>query len=234
MGKRRALPYLVSMHVSVSNPKVAQGRREQAKEMRRQALLAAAKLSLANGEFSMRRVAELAGVSEVTPYNLFGSKGGMLAALYRERIAENEARLPPPGEIDPLARFLLAIDDFHANIATHPAFYRAFSAARLESSGGRMHGDSTDEGVDFYERLIQAVINAGQIKSGPSASLLSRHFIQLLSGAMYEWLDNAVSLDHWHAMVVHGAALIMLPLASPEASVVLKQRLKSSALYLTS
>jgi AcrR family transcriptional regulator len=205
------------------------GRREQAKEGRRRALLFATKASLERGEFSMRKVAELAGVSEVTPYNLFASKAGLLSALYRGMIGASEARLPGADAADPISRFFAAIDGFRDNIAGQSAFYRAFFAARHESRGGRSYTGDYDEGVDYWQRLLGAAIEAGQIADDASGAALSRHFIHLLSGAVQEWIDEAIDPAEWHALVTHGFALLALPLASPEAAVLLRERLREAA-----
>ena len=165
----------------------------------------------------MRGVAEAAGVSAVTPYNLFGSKAGLLAALYGDMVRASEARLPPAAAVDPLSRFFSAIDAFRNDLADHPAFYRALFAARLESRGGRSHAGSFDEGVDYWRRLIGSVIEAGQIEDGPSARLLPRHFIHLLGGAMQEWIDGMVDADEWHMLVTHGFTLLARSLAAPGA-----------------
>ena len=207
----------------------AVGRRESAKEGRRQALVEATRASLTSGEFSMRRVAELAQVSEVTPYNLFGSKAGLLAALYERMIRESETRLLSAGEADPLSRIFAAIDGFRDNLDRHPAFYRAFFAARLESRGGKSYVTQVDEGVDYWHRLIGAAIDAGQIKAGPSADLIARHFIHLLSGAVQEWIDAAVDPAEWRALVAHGFALVALPLASSEGAAILRRQMADAA-----
>ncbi|RVT93185.1 TetR/AcrR family transcriptional regulator [Sphingomonas crocodyli] len=207
----------------------AVGRRESAKEGRRQALVEATRASLTSGEFSMRRVAELAQVSEVTPYNLFGSKAGLLAALYERMIRESETRLPAAGQADPLARVFAAIDGFRDNLARHPAFYRAFFAARLESRGGRSYATTSDAGVDYWHRLIGAAIDVGQIRPGRSADVLVRHFIHLLSGAVQEWIDSTVDPDEWRALVAHGFALVALPLASIEGATILRREMADAA-----
>ncbi len=54
--------------------KATGGRREQGKAVRRAALIDAARHILTTSDLSMRRLAEVAGVAEATPYNLFGSK----------------------------------------------------------------------------------------------------------------------------------------------------------------
>jgi AcrR family transcriptional regulator len=100
------------------------GRRQSAVDRTRLAILAAARELVASGEagLSPGAVARRAGVSRITVYNQFGSKGGLL----RELAAEAHSR--PAGETvaasDPR-------DELHKRIAgscslwaSHPALFR--------------------------------------------------------------------------------------------------------------
>ncbi|MGD8829867.1 MAG: TetR/AcrR family transcriptional regulator, partial [Pseudomonadales bacterium] len=65
--------------------------REEAKEIRRQRILEAARSLIretARTRFSMRMLAEKSGVSLVTPYNLFGSKQAIMGTLLDEDIGQ--------------------------------------------------------------------------------------------------------------------------------------------------
>lgn len=67
----------------------ALGKRQQGLEDRRRRLVKAASELLAerdNGQFSMPDLAERAGVSLATPYNLFGSKAAVLAQVFERLV----------------------------------------------------------------------------------------------------------------------------------------------------
>jgi AcrR family transcriptional regulator len=113
------------------------GRREQQKQARRARLLEVARRALERGDFSMRRLAEDAGMAEVTPYNLFGSKRGVLEALYAVLRRESEQRLAAMRRPDPLARVFDAIDLLADDIAAAPGFYRALFGALFERPAAR-------------------------------------------------------------------------------------------------
>src|ERR1700741_4085140 len=72
------------------------GIRETQKNVRRQAILDAARTLIRDGkgdDFSMPDLAEKAGVSLVTPYNLFGSKSDILLEIARQDIFERAAEI---------------------------------------------------------------------------------------------------------------------------------------------
>ena len=107
-------------------------RPEPAKTTKRERILDAAERRLATGGagFSMRDLAEEAGVSFATPFNHFGSKAGIMLALserridaMRERLAE--AVLPATA----VGRVLVAVDIAAAVMRGAPAVNRAVMAA---------------------------------------------------------------------------------------------------------
>lgn len=69
-------------------------RREQAKEGRRQAILNAAESLIeesGNTDFSMKQLAERAGISTFTTYNLIGQKGEVLYTLLERSLDDIDA-----------------------------------------------------------------------------------------------------------------------------------------------
>ena len=85
--------------------------REEAKQIRRKQILAAARDLIgetSETKFSMRALAERAGVSLVTPYNLFGSKQAIMFALLDEDISKFGAQLARSRK-DPLDMLFQAV-----------------------------------------------------------------------------------------------------------------------------
>src|SRR5689334_17684663 len=83
-------------------------RDRQTRERRRRILEAAAQLIRASGGagLSMRTLAERAEVSLATPYNLFGSKSGVLTALQFSTLEKLEEAMEELGARDPIEQVL--------------------------------------------------------------------------------------------------------------------------------
>jgi AcrR family transcriptional regulator len=106
------------------------GRRQEAADRTRTAILAAARDLLASGEtgLSAGAVARRAGVSRVTVYNRFGSKAGLLgelAAGARREAATQDAATPA----DPRDQLRQRIVDSCSMWASDPALFRHLPAA---------------------------------------------------------------------------------------------------------
>ena len=98
----------------------------------RERVLDAAERLLAQGDaaFSMRELAQEAGVSFATPFNQFGSKGAIMLALSARRIATMRARFAETALPDAAAaRVLLAIEIAASVMLEQPAINRAVMGA---------------------------------------------------------------------------------------------------------
>jgi AcrR family transcriptional regulator len=107
-------------------------RLEQPKQTTRMRILDAAERLLAQGSaaFSMRDLAEEAGVSFATPFNQFGSKTAIMLALSARRIAAMRAQLDQASlPRSAVARVLTAVDIAAAVMLSAPAVNRAVMAA---------------------------------------------------------------------------------------------------------
>ncbi|MDQ6880034.1 MAG: TetR/AcrR family transcriptional regulator [Candidatus Dormibacteraeota bacterium] len=102
------------------------GRRQEAVERTRSAILSAARDLLAStdsGELSTGAVARLAGVSRITVYNHFGSKAGMLSELAAGAWRQNPS-LPTSAPGDPREQLRLRITESCRRWASDPALFR--------------------------------------------------------------------------------------------------------------
>lgn len=98
----------------------------------RDRVLDAAERLLAGGSaaFSMRELADEAGVSFATPFNQFGSKSAIMLALSARRIASMQDQFAQASHPDTaMARVLLAVDIAASVMLAAPAENRAVMAA---------------------------------------------------------------------------------------------------------
>jgi AcrR family transcriptional regulator len=108
------------------------GRRQEAVDRTRSAILAAARDLLASGELSAVAVARKAGVSRITVYNRFGSKAGLVRELAAGARREGPTR-PGAEASDPCDQLQERIGDSCSLWSSDPALFRSLSgAANLE------------------------------------------------------------------------------------------------------
>lgn len=87
-------------------------------------------LAKGSAAFSMRELAEEAGVSFATPFNQFGSKAAIMLALSARRIASMQAQFAQASLPDTaMARILVAVDIAASVMLAAPAVNRAVMAA---------------------------------------------------------------------------------------------------------
>ena len=139
-------------------------------ETTRSELLAAAEGLLAEGgaeALSVRRLAEAAGTTPRAIYSLFGSKEGVLRALYRAAFHALSATLdalPPSGdpEDDLVAAGAVA---FRSWARAHPELFRlAFEAAATP-----VMADDVESGVEAFGRMlarVQRCVDTGLLADG--------------------------------------------------------------------
>ena len=99
--------------------------REESKDQRRKQIVSAARsLMQQTGDagFSMKSLADQAGVSLATPYNLFGSKQAIMFALLEADLAHYQVRLEKL-RVDELEVFFRAVSLATDLYATEPGFY---------------------------------------------------------------------------------------------------------------
>lgn len=125
------------------------------KALRHDRVLDAAEGLLAQGSagFSMRELANEAGVSFATPFNLFGSKAGIILALSARRIASMHARLTEVTLPDTaVARVLLAVDIAASVMLTAPDVNRAVMGAI--SAPSDKPGHVSTRSSDFWAEAL--------------------------------------------------------------------------------
>lgn len=160
-------------------------RREEAKAFNRARICAAAQ-DIIRGEgidsLTMRRLAEQAGVSLRTPYNLFGSKTDVLIAL----LDEAEFQLAPLGAaraggagIAPLLGALARIEAF---FASDEEYYRGIYQAIMTSDHPEARAAGVARAITTSQLLIARAAAQGELVEGTDSELLGRHLaVQLLA-----------------------------------------------------
>ena len=187
-------------------------RREQAKDERRQRIIAAARdLIRETGDagLSMRAIAARAGVSLSTPYNLFGSKRAILVAVlgdiedFFERFAEMRAA-------DPIERIFQVLTLSIRYYAEDPDFYRTLWAGMFDASGKEVRAAlALPERDAFWVGLLEAAAHEGALMTSVDTSQLMRSLDVTFAGVMLNWVLGAFEVDALEPAAGYGYALAL-------------------------
>lgn len=191
--------------------------RERQKNVRRQRILDnAERLIRETGgtDFPVRTLAADSGVAFATPFNLFGSKEGLLYALLSrslDRIMEEGLSFVSP---DPADRAIEATRNAVAAFFGDPQLLRPLYLVLLSVS----HPDYRPR---FMERALMFWQTAAEAAAGPNfkdraaiariARSLLAHFIGLLE----LWVHRDISDTQFEEHAVIGMLLLIRPVASP-------------------
>lgn len=206
----------------------SKGKREQAKEQRRERLLdAAGQLLRAVGydDFSMLQVAKRAEVSEKTLYNLFETKAAIFARLFNRDLREFRDTVARTASGEDFSDLFGAIDVAAQFFERDPNLYKAM--ARLAFS--------TDEGIatlvaqprkDFWDGQLRDVAATGLLRSDTDMELLSAAAASLLTGAFLDWASGKISADTYARVCQYGLASLLQPHASSDAQSMLRDHVE--------
>lgn len=196
------------------------GVREEGKNRRRDKITAAARALIQSGEsgFRMRALAEEAGVSIATPYNLFGSKSAILSAVmdadlsrFKETLARQNA--------DSLSMFHKTVSIARELMDLDQQFYRN---VMLTSDAMAPEADRTR--LLHWQQLIDNAVADGFVLTFTDSTALAIHFRQLFSIAFHRWAREEISLKEAEAQANYVITLSLAGVATPVA----KQRLHSN------
>ena len=204
------------------------GARALNKQASKQAILDAARaliLEEKSKDFSMPALAERAGVSLVTPYNLFGSKSNILLEIVREDIFER-AR-----EIDGLACQDLAqwISDLSATLARvyyrNRHFYRRMIVTLVAQESAERQRAVLDLSYDMFEGPVGRLQQSGSLAGTPGARTVARNLSHTVSGALQHRLMERGSEEALKRDIECGVILTLAGLCGDEQRPLLLSRL---------
>lgn len=187
--------------------------REVGKRKRRGRILAAAEALIRKSggvTFSMRDLAKQAGVAFVTPFNLFENKGGIIVALFEERLRTQQERIVSGDEDDdPVERlFDLAARSCRA-YAADPELHRPLLRALpgVETLGGTPLFALATE---LWLSLLREAERAGRIEAGRDLDLLARTMHVTFRGAISLWASGEIDACEFERQAQYAVGACLL------------------------
>lgn len=201
--------------------------REKSKNARRMAILDAARQLIRDAksnDFSMSELAAKAGVSLVTPYNLFGSKSDILLEIARTDVYQRAADITAlskkglPFWVAGTARLLGRI------FYTNRHFYRRLIITLVAQEHTANFRELLEVNYQLFEKPLQNLCDAGALPLGPPVNVLARHVSRSVIGSLQDCLNERGSEELLSGELEVGLSLLLMGCAGPaDRKALLKQ-----------
>lgn len=209
--------------------------REDAKEQRRRQIVRAARILMqktGKTGFSMRALAEEAGVSIATPYNLFGSKQTVMFAVLDADLQQYLDRLERL-RADEIDVFFKAVSLTSSLYASEPNFYRAVLFAAYNGGGTKFRSIFDGPRHAMWKRLVTNGVEAEVIRREVDATAFAINLGYIFFSCILEWVNNVISLEEMEAKVQYGFAISLHGVATKSSDERLWERVMTTQRRVT-
>ena len=190
------------------------GRREQGKQERRERILDAAEAMIRRDRkvaFSMRELAKSADVSFVTPFNLLGSKAGVLVALLERSMESRFAALAEMRDEDPIERIFVLGDGSVRVYAEDEAFARPLIRALMNAPDEAASESRLLEGATaLWKQALTDGAAERLLRPGVNVDLVARQLHVQFRGGLMLWATGEIDGNGWLLQFRYGIALALL------------------------
>jgi AcrR family transcriptional regulator len=162
-------------------------------------------------DFTMVNVADKAEVSPATPYNLFGSKDGLLYALLDRSLDEVFAGAVRFTAASPLERPVEAGDIAARIFARDPVFYRPLFLVLLGVRDEIHRPRFMERSLEYWKRSLEAA--RGALGDARDREHLARALLVHFAGVLELWIHGDLDETGFRAQVSFGTALHLLGFA---------------------
>ena len=209
-------------------------REKQMAARRGRILDAAGALIRATGgtEFTMLEVAERAGVSPATPYNLFGAKSGLLYALLNRSLDELFRGAMTFSAASPLEHPLEAGDIAAELFARDPVFFRPLFLVLLGVRDEVHRPRFMERSLDYWRHSLEGLLAERHLANEGDRDDLSRALLVHFAGVLELWIHGDLDEAGFRAQITFGTALHLLGFAEGTTRARLRKRMKESKRYL--
>lgn len=194
------------------------GRREDNKISKREQIIdAARKLMRARNAsgFSMRTLAEVAGVSIATPYNLFGSKEALVTAVMDADLEDFQQALLAEAN-EPLETLFRVVTLTAEIFEQEPGFYKAGASALQAETDAELVESFGLPRHNLMSQLVTQAVQSGDLVHVVNPESLAFTLGQMLYGCIQAWASDRLSLQDMVARTQYGFALTLAAVAAPE------------------
>lgn len=173
--------------------------------------------------FSMRALAKQAEVSLATPYNLFGSKQAVIAAVMDSDLARLQ-RAMAAQERDPVDAFFELVEISVGMLEKAPLFYKAGAAALDERQKQELQIHFRVPRHVFLRRLVENAVQSGVLNHQINLDLFALNLGQQFLSWIQAWAKGQIALAEIEARVGYTFALTLSAAATDAYRAPLFQR----------
>lgn len=189
--------------------------RETNKQARRERILNAAVRLLKRGgaeALTMRELARAARLSEMTPYNLFGSKAGVLAALFENAMATIVTQSFAKTPVDPMERLFAGQEALADTWTEESGLYREVMRAARESGADLARYSKVP--MSLLEAGLMDVAKSGLITDDVPIAEVARSIFVANQGACEPWVSGEIDDATLRRDLTIGLAIALLAVAT--------------------
>ena len=189
--------------------------RARQQNARRNAILDAAALLIrqtGGTDFSMRSLAEAAGTSLATPYNLFTSKDGLMYALLSRSLDEVMREGLAFSSSDPLERVLEAAVKAADIFLDDPGFARPLYQFLLGVVDPIHRPRFIARSLSYWRAALDSAQAARLLTKDFDSDSMAHALMAHFMGALEFWIHDDIDASGFRARVLHGTALLLWPL----------------------
>jgi AcrR family transcriptional regulator len=167
--------------------------------------------------FAMRALAQRAGVGEVTPYNLFGSKSGVLEAILTEELEGYQEGFARMCATDPLEALYEFIGVSMTMYRSDPQLYRVVFRDLMLTGDPALRSFFSAPQLRVFLGLIEKAIDAGYLANIVAPHLIARTLGRAVTSCLADWLWEDISLDSLEANVGLTFTIVLRGIVTPAA-----------------
>jgi AcrR family transcriptional regulator len=177
-------------------------------------------------DVTVAAIAERSGLSPATVYNLFGSKGAILAGVFDLDLLVFERLVADAPAEDGLDRIFCAIAIAARLYRADPNFYRLTMVARggadLRST---FQATVREPRMRFWKRLVRGAIDNGGLAGWTDAEAVGVLLSQVAAGVLSDWASDAISVDQLEAEMSFGFAAVLASFAGRPAQTKIRRQI---------
>ncbi len=180
--------------------------------------------------FSMALLAERAGVSPATPYNLLGSKSEILRHVVRDDIARFVRELEAQVGDTPLASLLIAADRLVSHYEGDRQLHIGLFRAAFGTEAPEVRGVLSAESWAWWKTLVEAAVDSGELADFVGPRQLTDALLRMMGAVVQTWLTAGWPLDRF---ALEMSLSVRLVLASVSISPIREAMIAEMATFQT-
>ena len=175
---------------------------------------------------SMRAIAEAAGVSPATPYNLFGSKKEIMHQLFNQNLQEYMVRVEELAHGDALLAIFETLRLAREMYEADTTFFKSVLSLLFQAEQQDLKYSFTQPRYYFFRKLIEKAMQQGSLLQDTPSDLCANACVHIFLSTVLSWVNDEVSFDELERDVIFGFGAILLGFSSRNRRQTILEKMK--------